>query len=74
MPDLDQIQQGEQAVLARCVCYIIPDLVERGAEALEDRIVGGCTAHRVFPCIGGRIPQLGPYANVVPWHARKISL
>jgi hypothetical protein len=24
MPDLDQIKQGEQAVSARCVCYIIP--------------------------------------------------
>ena len=49
MPDLDQIKQGEQAVSARCVCHIIPHLVEGGAEAFQDRIVGGCTAHRAFP-------------------------
>jgi hypothetical protein len=29
MPDLDQIKQGEQAVSARCVCYIIPDVYLR---------------------------------------------
>jgi|GraSoi2013_115cm_1033766.scaffolds.fasta_scaffold174690_2 hypothetical protein len=35
MPDLDQIKQGEQAVSARCVCYIIPLLWTSAIMALN---------------------------------------